>query len=273
MRDEGAIAGRGVDDDRIVPCDHAAVTIEPVLGLQAARRRGVEHGEGLIGLVGAIDHDQLVGGLDRLALQIALPLLHRLLHGSEFRTGHGRARKAKVLRQRRTVPRRLPAVGRLVDRKPHALEGFLDGNVGFFRSGEQRGRIGAVGAGAVFGFRARRGRERHEGIGRADLGIDDRQSAADRFVEFGERIVTAGIEQQEAHLARHRGQRIEDVVDAHRLHRNVGFTLHIDIDRHQKILAVDLQAVTGVKDHRDGIRTPGGDLAGEFADFLPHLVL
>ena len=38
LREEGAIAGRGVDDDGIFPRHHAAVAIEPVTGLQAARR-------------------------------------------------------------------------------------------------------------------------------------------------------------------------------------------------------------------------------------------
>ena len=88
-----------------------------------------------------------------------------------------------------------------------------------------------------------------------------------------ERIVAAGVEHQDAHLARHRRQRVQDVVEAHRLDRNVGFPLRIDVDRNQKILAVDLQAVAGVKHQRHGIGALGRDLAGEFADRLPHLAL
>ena len=45
--------------------------------------------------------------------------------------------------------------------------------------------------------------------------------------------ITDTIEQQDAHLARRRGQRIQHVVEPHRLDRNIGFPLRIDVDRKQ----------------------------------------
>jgi hypothetical protein len=93
------------------------------------------------------------------------------------------------------------------------------------------------------------------------------------LADVRERIVAAGIEQQDAGLARHRGQRVQDVVEAHRLQRNIGFPFRIDVDRHQKILAVDLQPVARIEHQRDGIgafrRHPGR----EVADLGAQLVL
>ena len=93
------------------------------------------------------------------------------------------------------------------------------------------------------------------------------------LVDVGERIVAAGIEQQDAGLARHRGQRVQDVVETHRLQRNVGFALRIDVDRHQKILAVDLQAVARIEHQRDGIGAFRRHLGREVADLGAQFVL
>lgn len=63
------------------------------------------------------------------------------------------------------------------------------------------------------------------------------------------------------------------VVEAYRLQGNVGLPLRVDIDRHQKILAVDLQAVAGVKHQRDGVGTFRRHLRCEIADLGAHLGL
>ena len=93
------------------------------------------------------------------------------------------------------------------------------------------------------------------------------------LVDLGERIVAAGVEQQDAHLARHRRQCVENVIETHRLQRNVGFPLRIDVDRHQEILAVDLQAVAGVEDEGNGIGTLLRHLGGEVPDLGPQFGL
>jgi hypothetical protein len=93
------------------------------------------------------------------------------------------------------------------------------------------------------------------------------------LADVRERIVAAGIEQQDAGLARHRSQRVQDVVEPHRLQRNVGFALRIDVDRHQKILAVDLQPVARIEHQRDGIGAFRGHPRGEVAHSGAQLVL
>jgi len=57
------------------------------------------------------------------------------------------------------------------------------------------------------------------------------------------------------------------------LNGNIGFTLHIDVDGNEVILAVDLQAVAGIKHQGNGIGTLGCQLPREFADLLAQLVL
>ena len=61
-------------------------------------------------------------------------------------------------------------------------------------------------------------------------------------------------------------KRVEDIVQPHRLQRNVGFPPGVDIDRHQIVLAIDLQAVAGIEHQRDCVRAFRRDLGGEVAD-------
>ena len=266
---KGLVGKRRVREHRLVPgLRHQHFAQQPADAIAQGIVR-VQGDELLIVLRRAFRQHVVIGLTHRTAGQIRRHLHHRALDRLTHRRHCRIAEEGEVRGQRRTLPRRLLAIGGVVHFKANALEQLFDRHVRHLSLLQESSHVRAVAVAAVERFGARRGRVSDD---RAVRRIDDRKAAAS-VVDLGERIVAAGVEQQEAHLARHRGQRIEDVVDAHRLHRNVGFTLHIDIDRHQKILAVDLQAVTGVKDHRDGIRTPGGDLAGEFADFLPHLVL
>jgi hypothetical protein len=75
---------RRVDNHRIVPRHHPAVTIEPFTGLRAERRLREQTDKRLIGLVGAISHDHFIGDLDPLALQFTTPLIDGALGATCF---------------------------------------------------------------------------------------------------------------------------------------------------------------------------------------------
>jgi len=70
-----------------------------------------------------------------------------------------------------------------------------------------------------------------------------------------------------------RSQRVHEIAEPNGLQWNIGFALRVDIDRHQVILAVDLQPVAGIEYQCDRIRTARGHLGGEIADGLAHVVL
>ena len=99
LRKESAIAGRSVDQHRLVPRHQAAMAGEPVLCLQAARRALIEFGEGFIRFIGAVGDDDFVGDFDRLALQVPRPFLHGLLGGGQFRTRRRLPDEFEILRQ------------------------------------------------------------------------------------------------------------------------------------------------------------------------------
>src|SRR5216683_2132459 len=132
------------------------------------------------------------------------------------------------------------------------------------------GGVGAVRPVAVEGFGAGRGRVRHE---RAVRGVDDGKAAPRGLVDRRERIVAAGIQDHDAGLARNRGQRVHHVGEPRRLERHVGFALDLRIDRHEEVLAVDLQAVAGIEHQRNGVRSFLGDHAREIADRPAHVAL
>jgi hypothetical protein len=65
---------------------------------------------------------------------------------------------------------------------------------------------------------------------RADFCINDRKPTTDCFIDFRKWIVAAHIEQDDVHFTLHRRQRVQEVIEPYRLHRNIGFALPIYVD-------------------------------------------
>ena len=92
-------------------------------------------------------------------------------------------------------------------------------------------------------------------------------------IDIGERIVAASIEHDNAHPGRQCSQCIHDIVEPDGLQRDIGFTLRIDIYRHEIVLAIDLQSVAGIEQQRHGVRAARGHFGREIAHGLTHVVL
>ena len=99
LREKRAIAGGGVGEARRLPRHHAALAIEPFARDRPERRALVIGDESLIGFVGAIGHDQIVGFRRRLAAQCRAPLIDTALACDGFRDVAGRGEKAEVVGQ------------------------------------------------------------------------------------------------------------------------------------------------------------------------------
>ena len=125
---------------------------------------------------------------------------------------------------------------------------------------------------AIFSFSPRRGRERDEGAENADFAVDERKAVPCGLVDGCKWIVAAGVKQYDAHFVGRGCKRVEKVVETYRLDRDVRFALGVYIDWHQKVLAVDLHAVSCVEHERYGIGTFDGNLGSKLADHFPHLV-
>ena len=123
----------------------------------------------------------------------------------------------------------------------------------------QRGRAGLGGIG-----------DQRIGARRLDLGeaASDRTRGQRSLHGFGERIVAAGVEDDQPQLLggldRH-----QHAIQRKRLVIDVGVALQLRIDRDQIIVAVDLHAVAGVIDHRN-IGVAGA--VGKVAQRTAHLV-
>ena len=77
------------------------MAIQPFARLPTERRLRVQSDEGLIGFLAAVADDHFIGDLDWLALQLALPVVHRAFGRNLLWTGSGGAReKTEILGQR-----------------------------------------------------------------------------------------------------------------------------------------------------------------------------
>ena len=93
------------------------------------------------------------------------------------------------------------------------------------------------------------------------------------FLQFLKWIVAAGVQHNDAHAAGHGLKRCHqiDETDSGAIHTcKVGDT---GIDRHKKIVACDLHAMSGVVDKRNGIRAALRYLACKILDNFDHLVM
>ena len=195
---ERAIGGGGVDDHGIVPGHHAAVPLEPFARLRAERRLGIQGNEGLIGFISAVGDDQVVGLRHRFALQLLAPLLDRALLRRWLRSGVSGAEQLEITDQRRTFPRRLSSLGRLIDRHADTLESVLDRQAGFAAGFQQSRGVRTVATASVLSLCAGRGRKRQQRADGAGFCIDQRQPVTGGLADLGKRIVAAGIEQDDA---------------------------------------------------------------------------
>ena len=85
-----------------------------------------------------------------------------------------------------------------------------------------------------------------------------------------ERILPRRVENDDLHAAGKRRKRLGEIRNANGLQRHVDVALDIGVDRHEIILALELQAIAGEIDQRDCIGSRGRDLAEEFAKRFPQ---
>ncbi|MGC0319444.1 hypothetical protein ABIG06_000073 [Bradyrhizobium sp. USDA 326] len=217
----------------------------------------------------ALGHHVIISLACRTARQVGDHLHDRCPHRRAVGGNRGVTEEGEVARERGALPRDLPAARGLVDLQAHALEQLLDRHVGLARDVQEGLRIGAVAARAVERLGARRGRVADDGAVRC---VDDGEAPAG-VVDFWERVVAAGIEDDDAHPARDRLQRRHHVDETHRIVDELGGAGDLGVDGNEIVLAGELHAVTGVIDHRHRVGTARGDLGGKVLDHAEHVVL
>ena len=153
--------------------------------------------------------------------------------------------------------RLLPIVGRLQDGVADAAEEEAELEARDLEMRQQRLREGAVVAAAVFGDLVGAGGHDDDRVARHR--VDPRQALLHRCRASGdaeaarhpvdERIVAAGVEQQDADLLglRHLA---EEELERQRLIDQVALPLELGVGRQQVVLVVDLDAMAGIEDQR-----------------------
>ena len=91
-----------------------------------------------------------------------------------------------------------------------------------------------------------------------------------RLLDRRERIVAAGVEDDDARGARHRFQRLHQIGERKGVVRYIVFLLDAGIDRDQKVFAVDLQAVARIEHQRDVVGTLARHARCKVLDRLLH---
>ena len=263
------VADRRVRQHRLVPGLREHEVRQQPADVVAQRVVRIHLDELLIVLRPCFGHDVVIGLARRAARQVGSHLHDGRIHRRAVGGNSGIAEEGEVGRQRRALPRDLRAAGGLVHFEAHALEQLLDRHVGLARDVQEGLRVGAVTAGAVLRFRARRRRVADD---RAVRRIDDGK-AAPCIVDGRERVVAAGIEDDDAHPARDRLQRRHHVDQTHRVVDELGLVRDLRVHGNQIVLPGELHAVTGVIDHRHRIRTARGDFCREILDDAKHVVL
>ena len=100
--------------------------------------------------------------------------------------------------------------------------------------------------------------------------LDQREAAGDLSLDEG--LLPRRVQHDDAGLQRQRGELANIVADPQRLDRNVGIAVDRGIDRHEIILAAQLQPVAGQIHHRDRVRPRGFGLVDEVAKTLAQRV-
>ncbi len=160
------------------------------------------------------------------------------------------------------VPGHGGAAGRLAHPQADAREQFGRGEAALPHHLGEGLRVGAVGARLLRRDRAGRRVERDE---RVRLRLDQGEAARERLAGDAERHPAARVEHQEAGAQRQGGEALGVIRDAQRPQRHVRGRADAGIDRHEVVLALDLQPVAREvhEGHRlrPGRRGPVGEVA------------
>ncbi|HEY1413673.1 MAG TPA: hypothetical protein VGF36_16115 [Rhodopila sp.] len=87
--------------------------------------------------------------------------------------------------------------------------------------------------------------------------LDQCQASCQRAIAALIRILPRRIQNENFDAARQSGKRLSQIGDTYRLKRYVAVAMNVGVDRDEIILPLELQAVTGEIDQRDGVG-PGG---------------
>ena len=244
-----------------------------------------DHGANALGIGRIGEGVEEIGiGDDRVLLQRgAIGLIDRIVAdrprphiglGFERHGGRRRARRAGEQhgrrRQFRFIPGNLRALGLFRNPKPCAGKGLIQRQAAFAQHFGQRLGIDAIGAGFVGGDRVGRGVEGDEfAIGRLNQG----EAAGERRAGLGEGVDPRRVEHDDARFQRHFRQRLQIIVQPHRLQRHIGGAWNRRVDRREIVLAGILHAPPAQIDENDGVRPGGGGLVEEFAQAAAQAVL
>ncbi len=173
----------------------------------------------------------------------------------------------EIAHQRRVLPRDLPAGGVLAHACAHTLEHFFNLERRLLHVRKQVLRVDAMlAAGAVARFGARRGGERDQ---RSDRGVQRRKATGRGARCRHERVVAAGIEDDDVDRVLRDLHLLEHLGDVDRMMDHLVFALDARVDRQQVVAALHLHTVSGVIEQPD---TAGLDAITEYPDRLEHLV-
>ena len=196
-----------------------------------------------------------------------------VLDGWYCRAGRWRiqadVRQCALHKQRRA----LPPSGRLGHGRRGVEHDIVQADAGLGQRFGQRRRIGAVFAGTIRRLGA--GRRREHDAGGVRNGRDGGKSA--QRVRPGrsrrERIVAAGIENDQIGARFRLRQFLQQEVDANRARAQEPRLRDAGIDRDQEVLPLALDAMTGEVEHRDRIAAGIGELGAERDDCVLELRL
>ena len=100
--------------------------------------------------------------------------------------------------------------------------------------------------------------------------LDQSEAACDLSVD--ERLLPRRVQHDDAGLHRQRGELTDVVAGPQRLDRHIGIAVDRGIDRHEIVVAAQLQPVAGQIHHRDRVRPRGFGLVDEVAKTLAQRV-
>lgn len=174
-----------------------------------------------------------------------LALEARLEFGLAGRRAFARLREQhQVLLQGAHLPGHLAPARGQAHVQADALEGVLDAGVGHRQLANQVVRVEPVAAlAAVVGDLARRGRVGEQAAGRR---VERAQPSQRRPPAAAERVVPAGVEDDQVAAPAARLHAAQQLADVDRLPRHVGCLVDARVHRHQVVAPVELEAVAGV---------------------------
>ena len=102
------------------------------------------------------------------------------------------------------------------------------------------------------------------------VGASSSESPPATGLAAGERVVAAGVEDDDVHAVVRLAHAVEQLLHVHRVRHHVGLALDATGDRDEVVVAVDLHPVAGEVEEADAV---GAELGAEVVDRLLHLLL